>query len=102
MRTRDWTEAEDIITVSLLFEWRRLIAATQHGLKREEQNRFCQHIIDARPEFEDRTADAVRQHFLLFDRITLKDFDYNKLHAKHKVFFGIHADLEILTSQNNK
>lgn len=95
MRTRDWTGAEDIITVSLLFEWRRMNAATQHGQKREEQNRFCQNIIDVRQEFEDRTSDALRQHFLLFDRITMKDIDYNKLHDKHKVFFGIHTDLNI-------
>lgn len=95
MRTRDWTEVEDIITVSLLFEWRRMIAATQHGQKREEQYHFCQRIIDVRPEFEDRTLDAVRQHFLLFDRVTLKDIDYDKLHDKHKMFFGIHSGLEI-------
>ncbi|GIO38848.1 hypothetical protein J41TS12_37090 [Paenibacillus antibioticophila] len=97
MKTRDWTEVEDIITVSLLFEWRRMLAAAQHGQKREAQDRFCQRIIDVRPEFEGRTTDAVRQHFLLFDRITLKDIDYDKLHDKHKVFFGIHSGLEDIT-----
>ncbi|GIO38865.1 hypothetical protein J41TS12_37260 [Paenibacillus antibioticophila] len=94
MRTRDWTEAEDIITVSLLFEWRRMLAAAPHGKKREMQDRFCQNIINVRPEFEDRTADAVRQHFLQFDRITLKDINYDKLHVKHKMFFAIHTGLE--------